>query len=136
MITKHDIIKMAKHVFRRSRGMPDRRLLHPKRDWLIGMLMFATILIAGSIVSAQTFVSYQDVLPADDASVGIIPTYNSATIEKVLEEYRARTILFSNIETQQIPEEIAAEDDAATSTQQASTTPEVDLSTSTPQQEM
>lgn len=44
MIEKKDIQKMVNHVVKRDRGIADKRLLHPKREWsvavIIGLLIF------------------------------------------------------------------------------------------------
>ena len=60
MIDKKSIIKMAEHVFRKSQGYPDRRLMHPKREWGIGIGIFLVLVSAGAIGAFSVFTSYRD----------------------------------------------------------------------------
>lgn len=85
---------MANHVFKRGKGIPDKRLMHPRREWGIGLLIFGAILIAGSILSAQSFSQFRG-LETSDGDAGVtIPRYNQSEIDAVLTEYQQREINF------------------------------------------
>ena len=58
MISKKDITKMVKNVVRRDRGVPDRRLMHPRREWSVGLLLWITVVLAGGFYAAVTFNTY------------------------------------------------------------------------------
>lgn len=94
MITKHDIIKMAKHVVRRGKGRPDGRIMHPERDWFFGFLAAAVLFLGG--VAYAGFVFYSawqynpDAVEVDVAAV----VYEKDLIREVTERYKAREQAF------------------------------------------
>ena len=99
MIDKKQILKMAEHVFRRSSGIPDKKLMHPKREWAIGMVLFAVILVGGSILSSWSFAQYRNIdTQTGEASIQI-PKYNETLIKNVLEEYKQREVIFNTYVT-------------------------------------
>ena len=90
MISKADIIAMARHVARRGTGHADYRIVHPSREWLIG-LAGATILFLGAGAHAGFFFwSKGNALVETPLSLETA-TYNHATIYQVLEVYAARS---------------------------------------------
>jgi len=90
MIDKKSIIKMANHVFHRSQGYADRRLIHPQRDWVIGMGVFATAVLVGSITAGNVFVTYRNISDADSDLIETTPAYKEMIVNSTLEEYRLR----------------------------------------------
>ena len=90
MIQKKDILKMAKHVFKRGRGIPDKRLLHPRRDWTIGLVLFVTVFVSGSVIAGQSFVKNQDIQIDTTVLSEQIPEYNKALVEKTLDDFGAK----------------------------------------------
>lgn len=87
MIDKKDIIKMAKHVFKRGKGVPDKRLMHPRRDWTIGMIVFALILIGGSYFGAVSYNQYKEIDTTGGDPGVTIPKYNASRIEETISLY-------------------------------------------------
>lgn len=49
---------MTKKVIRRGRRLPDRRLIHPDREWLIGLGIFVILLTAGTVYEVRNFMTY------------------------------------------------------------------------------
>jgi len=91
MIDKKSIIKMADDVFHRSQGYPDRRLVHPQREWGIGLFVFAVLVISGSILVGTTFVQYRSADSVKGSSEASIPQYREVITQDALELYRARS---------------------------------------------
>jgi hypothetical protein len=90
MIGKTDIQKMAKHIFRRSQNISDRHLIHPKREWGIGIVIFIVILSSGAYFSATNFSYYKDIekkLPSQELN---LVRYQSGTLKIILEKYQLR----------------------------------------------
>lgn len=56
MIDKQELQKIVKHIIKRDRGIPDKRLLHPKREWGIAVLISVVLLVCGSV---WAFVQYE-----------------------------------------------------------------------------
>ena len=97
MITKNDIIKMARHVLRRSQGRPDNRIIHPLRDWLIGLSIAVLMLVTLSIYAGSLFFTEKN-NDIDAYSVDIeTVTYEYERVNNVLETYRARETTFDKL---------------------------------------
>ena len=90
MIDKKDIIKMAKHVFKRGKGYPDRRLIHPKREWTVGLFMSLLVLFVGGTAAAQLYSTYRNVNTLLQVTPATMPRYNAQAVETALTEYRLR----------------------------------------------
>ncbi|MFT5849766.1 MAG: hypothetical protein ACI9H6_000582 [Patiriisocius sp.] len=90
MIDKKSIVKMAKHVFRKGNGYPDRRLIHAKRDWAIGLFIFALVVIAGGAIAGDTFALYTNVALTEGDPGERIPSYNQRAADVALGLYRQR----------------------------------------------
>ena len=97
MIDKKHIIKMAKAVVRRDKGYPDRRLMHPQREWFIGLAMFTFLVFLGSLFAAHTFVTYQNIDALDGDPGSSIPSYKEASVAKALTLYRLRAQEFTKL---------------------------------------
>ena len=37
MISKRDITKFAKRIIRNQRGLRDHQMIHPRREWAVGL---------------------------------------------------------------------------------------------------
>jgi hypothetical protein len=94
MIEKVDIIKMAKHVLRRDRGVPDRKIMHPVRDWLIGILGASTLFVFVMAYTGYTFFSgINEGSVAPDANSKVI-RYDQETVIETLEFYKGKAAQF------------------------------------------
>lgn len=82
---------MTRHIFRRSKGVPDKRLLHPRREWGIGLCLFTVVLFVGSGFGAQSFTQFKDVTAIEGQAELSIPRYNENQIKSVLEVYQERS---------------------------------------------
>ena len=90
MINKNDILKFVKHVHRRDRGVPDRRPIYPRRDWLIGVVLCITLMVGAMYYSVVTFSHYQ-LLDQQSYEVSVdIPKYNEPLVKTVLQHAGAR----------------------------------------------
>jgi len=107
---------MVTDVFHRSQGYPDRQLLHPQREWGIGVLMFIVVVMAGSAFVATIFVQYRDLSLAQGNVEESIPQYRAVIVQDALELYRARTE-----EYQQLRGEVISVPDETTSSTGTST---------------
>lgn len=85
---------MAKHVFKRSQGVPDKRLVHPKREWAMGLLLFSVIVVVGSVVSTQLFIQYRTVDTKAGEVKESIPQYNDRLVKSVLTTFTERVTAF------------------------------------------
>lgn len=94
---------MAEQVFRKSQGYPDRRIMHPKREWGIGVLLFVGIVVLGSVVAGKVFVLYGEVAVIDGNSGGSIPKYKEVIVQDALEKHRARAKQYEVLQGKDVP---------------------------------
>lgn len=95
MISKKDIIKMARHVTRRGSNIPDNRLMHPYREWFIGLSGAILIAIVGAGYNATVFSHYNSLEGQIAARSLETVKYQREVAERVLEYYGARAEVFS-----------------------------------------
>lgn len=129
MINSKHILKMAKAAFRHDQGYPERKLIHPQREWFIGLAIFAVLLIGGSIAAGLLFLHYQNIDATVTVSEERVPTYQAGTVADVLALYSAREVRFNELQNSartQAPlsEEVATTTSATTSTSSAATVPD------------
>lgn len=100
MITKTDILRMVQHIARRSHNIPDTRLMHPGREWAIGLGLFTLTTLIGGVVSARQFWTYESIetqLGEPEVSVRM---YDQQKMRAVLDAFDARAIEFQTIRRQ------------------------------------
>ena len=61
MINKNPFTQMARKVFRHERGLRDPHIMHPEREWLIGLLIMVLIFTASAGWSAQVYLKNKNV---------------------------------------------------------------------------
>jgi len=118
MIDKKNILKMTKAVFRKSQGYPDRKLMHPQREWGIGLIIFIGVVIVGSVFAGNVFVEYQHIDVSTSESNESIPSYKKSVVQDALETYRSQTDTYTELQNQ-IP----------SFTTESTSSPEVEIST-------
>ncbi len=91
MIKKYDIIAAARAIVHKNKGYRIPVLIHPQRDWWIGIGIFAFLVVVGGVVLAKMYVTNDSL----DALVGVeadkIPRYQQEVVNDALNEYRGRT---------------------------------------------
>jgi len=97
MITKHDIIQMTKHITRRSSGKRDRRIIHPQREWFIGLVIIFVLFIGGSMYTGYLFFTEFN-YEVDPATVEVkTTTYQNERVRDVLNAYREKKTSFEKL---------------------------------------
>lgn len=87
MIQSSDIKKMVRNVLRRDKGLQDSRIMHPTREWFIGLVVLCVIVVVGGGYSALSYVNFDTKEYSDaDASQGLI-TYRAAQVEQAIAKY-------------------------------------------------
>lgn len=116
MITKQDIVEMARRVTRRGENMPDRRLMHPHRDWLIGLVVAIILAGMGIAYNAHLFRHYGSLETKTVGSEPAFAEYKQGTVERVLEMYGARRASFDAFRASLPAAPAATEEPAAVET--------------------
>ena len=97
MINKQDILKMVHHVTKRSRGIPDKRLMHPVREWLIGLLGMVLVVVVGVIYSVHLFTTFSNVTEITHTESAISIRYNETLINEAREQFGVRSDKFNEL---------------------------------------
>lgn len=97
MITKEDILKMVTKVSRRSRNIPDSRLIHPEREWSLAVIVFVLLLVGIFILNAKRFAYFSNIdgQLSDETSSAV--DYKYGTMREVLDNYGEKTLLFQEL---------------------------------------
>jgi len=110
MANKNDILKMARHVFRRGQSIPDRRLMHPKREWAIGLIVALAVMVVGFWYNLDRFSYYRDLESAvPPNSIRIVPL-NNLLMKEVLTDFSKRREIYEDFKTAEV-ENISAEEE-------------------------
>lgn len=97
MIEKKDILAMVRHVTRHSRGVRDPQIVHPMREWIIGV---GFVLVGVMVGGLYSFVVYNRTL-SDQAEQPIVPVamvpYQAMIVERALDVYGDRRAQYDAI---------------------------------------
>ncbi len=97
MITKHSILKMVRHIVRRDAGHPDRRIMHPARDWFIGLLGVGVVFLGGGVYAGYLFWSKSNTIAETHEATSGSVKYDRKLIDRVLTDYRARQTRYESL---------------------------------------
>jgi hypothetical protein len=85
MINKKQIAEMAKNVFKHERGLRDPRIMHPDREWLLGLGAALVVFVVGAVWSGNTFLKNRHVSALTAQSDGVTETvYRESQVKEVL----------------------------------------------------
>jgi hypothetical protein len=91
MFSKDDITKIARKILKRQRGLRDHQMIHPVREWTIGLIVAVLFLIIGG---GWSFVTYQELSSRDVQNVEAVEIkqsgYRPETINSALQLFRER----------------------------------------------
>jgi hypothetical protein len=93
MLSKQDIKKLIKRIVRQQQGLRDHQIIHPRRDWAIGLLLGSLLLLIGSAWSIMTYreVTDEDIVSVDPGEEQPTP-YREEVVNQALERFRARAV--------------------------------------------
>lgn len=97
MIEKSDITRFARHLFSRSRGYPDKYMMHPQREWYFIVASFFVVFVLGALhvwYWYQYYTSFADTITANEHTS--IPTYHDTLVKRVHTTYAARQQRFDD----------------------------------------
>ena len=97
MIETKDITKMVAHIIRRDNGIADPQLMHPTREWFIGLSITTLIVLLGSWFCFYIYTHYAQTIDASmTVSEPVVP-YQAATISEAIKIYETKQLKFSEI---------------------------------------
>jgi len=124
MITKEYILQHLQRAFKTRRAVYEKRMMHPVRDWLIGLTLFLLVVLIGGTQTAFMFVTYRNINTDGGTYEEALPRYNALLVENMLKKYEARKDAYGihqETEAAAAPEAVPVEA-TSTATTTASTT--------------
>jgi hypothetical protein len=91
MINRKEFTKMAKRIVQSNSGIKNPRLMHPLREWWIGLLVATLLFSAISVWSTQIYAGYQSIANAEGSFDEVAPVvYRESLVDTVLAEFSHR----------------------------------------------
>lgn len=91
MISKKDITKAAKKILRRQKGLRDHQIIHPQREWIIGLLLMCFIVGGIAVWSSTTYLSITDQsVTTNNSETGSQTVYRTEVVDAALTMFRER----------------------------------------------
>ncbi len=94
MIKKFDIIAAARGIVRTNKGYRAPILIHPQRDWWIGIFLFSVLVLVGGGVLARMYMINNTLDALVGAEANAIPRYQEEIVQDVLVAYRERAAAY------------------------------------------
>lgn len=102
MINKNDILKMVRHIAKRSEHIPDRKLMHPARDWFIGLSIAALMFVSSAAFAFMTFHAQSEKVNRVVPVTETVAVYKGEKARAVLELYNERINTFNALRSKRI----------------------------------
>ena len=119
-MNKKEITKAALKIFKHQRGLHDPQIIHPHREWLVGVGLACAVFLA---LSWWSFVTYQK--HSDSSTIGVVTAadgtvvYREALVLDALTEFDNKAETLDVLTNNEPPEpsafEIIPEETVATS---------------------
>ena len=130
MMNKKEITKIAKRILHPHKGYKEPKIIHPTRDWIIGLLIALSIVGGSAVWSASTYLEYQSLSVGDTNEIeeGVV-VYRESLVKAALEQFSSREEKWDSLlESQQTPVEDSTTDTETEEGQDTtSSTEEVDV---------
>jgi hypothetical protein len=123
MMSKKELTKIAKRIVKADRGLRSPQLIHPNREWGIGILSAVIIFVACAVWSASVFLEYRDIsVSSGEENTAISTVYREAMVERVLGDFKERADEHARLKGQMVievePEPEVEDENTATSTEE------------------
>lgn len=98
MIDKKEFKKMAKKILKSDRGVQNPKLMHPAREWGIGVILGFLILAASAAWSASTYISYRSSSNISSSDVDSeVVVYRALQVETALKTFAERSVRYEEL---------------------------------------
>jgi len=91
MINKKLIAEMAHKIFRHQQGLHDPKMMHPEREWLVGLAITLLIFSISAYWSAHTYVENKNTTIVESANENNdVVVYRESLVKSALAEFSER----------------------------------------------
>lgn len=98
MIHKKAFSQMTKKILRRQAGLHDYQIMHPSRDWIIGLCFASAVFLVGAAMSAQLYFSNSNTTLVMDGSVEEVVVYRESLVEAALKQLQERDAIYQKLQ--------------------------------------
>lgn len=128
---------MAQKILKHSRGLRDHKMMHPEREWLIGLAIALSLFTITAYASIYTYWKDKNMTSSSDTTVSEDSvTYRASLVRDALKRFETRNKeredMMSTFSADRAPVEPAS-DTSSTSIKEASSTAPLETATSTGQ---
>lgn len=127
MMKKINFTKKVITFLHSRRNFYGKQMMHPTREWLLGLSFFAIVVIAGGIINAHIFLTYLNVKTDEGIFKEEIETYNKALAKTALNIYEERKTNYLALQDSGMAEIIVVEVQATSSTSTTTTSDAIDV---------
>lgn len=125
MINKKQIEVMAKKIMRHQQGLQDPQIMHPEREWTMGLVIFLVILLFCTFLSIYIYSQNKNFsLGEIDSNTNEVVVYRESLVKEALEKFSQRDTELKNLLGTVTPVVISEAEpvDIASPTESAATT--------------
>jgi hypothetical protein len=97
MIEPKDISKMVAHIVRRDSGIPDASIMHPMREWVLGLAVVFLLVVAGMVFNVLMYRAYHDELSAPLSVEETVVPYKAALVAHAISYYEAERKTYESL---------------------------------------
>lgn len=120
MIDKNIVKKIANHIFHpHKKEFIDNNLMHPEREWSIGLMFGIVLVLAGGLWSVNSYLLYNEVsIENVDSSTPDLFVYRASVVNEVLNNFSERKKIYDSLlpKTEDLNQVLVATTTQSTST--------------------
>ena len=118
---------MARSVMKRSQGYRPHKMMHPSRDWFIGIVLLIAVVGVGGALNAREYAAYNSLETQTNGDVVSIKKYSYSMAQNARTLYEDRAQAFGSLNKRSasvsMETSTAIENDVATSSVATTTRP-------------
>lgn len=97
MIETKDITKMVAHIVRRDKGIPDTNIMHPMREWVVGLAVVFLLVAGGVVFNIIMYQSYSEALSAPVTVTETVVPYKAAVVAQAITHYQTERTRYKSL---------------------------------------
>ena len=97
MIETKDITNMVAHIVRRDKGIPDTNIMHPMREWVVGLAVVFLLVAGGVVFNIIMYQSYSEALSAPVTVTETVVPYKAAVVAQAITHYQTERTRYKSL---------------------------------------